>query len=741
MMFNPRKHRRKQARQRAALAALAALTGAAGLAAPAQAGTFQVSQCNKIGDGLMVPAGFQASVWSQSGQVATYSEGCDGTGRALDSFHPNRRLYADEHANRHLNLPSSMPNTTISGMNLAFTAYQRSGSSVNPPFFIVSTGATTLFSRDQGVGTHSDSGTTKIGLPAGTRGLNFNEWCSPVNGPGYCHWDLFSNSIKGLTLTLEENVLPSANASGALLSGGQQAGTRALDVTATDADSGIKKVDVTLDGAVVGSFDFAASCKIDRFSPCDQSVLKQIDVDTTKVPDGSRLLRVVTTDLAGNSRTVDKGYITVENVPAPAATQIPTISGEKRINRALTGTQGSWTGANLSYSYRWQRYVDGTWEPIPDATTLNFTTTKYEVGARLRLKVTASNVEGSTVAFSDETNPILAAGVTDNDGDYDNDGTENGVDGDDDNDGLNDADDLAPFDSSNPKDAPKADFDGDGVPNDVDTDDDNDGVSDAEDSAPFNPAIGTAPTGTATIGQPPASSTTNTTNNTTTNSVFGTVPNGKNHSVRAVTKLETASTRNVSYGKPTLIKGKLLDENGKAISGAAITVSERSLIPGSGFAEGSAMAPVGTITTAADGSFSYTAKAGPSRTVQFGYKAFKDAGEFSRISDVSLLVSGKATLKSSKKKVRNGQSVKFSGTIATPAPAAGVQVELQAKTARGWMTFKTTRAKSNGRYSATYRFTRTTGTQTYQFRAKVKTDSHYGYKATTAKTITVRVSR
>ena len=698
----PVPHRRRRSMAvRTALAAVSATAGCAGLAPGAHAGTFEVSQCNDVNQSPWGPQPYQASRWSTGGDVPGILAGCTGDGAALTKTVANHRLAAGQSSQTFVELPARMTNTRMVAAHLAYSAAPQI-SSTNPAYFSFFAEATQILN----VGSGSHSWGARHMLPSGTRWLQFSTWCSPVNGPGYCNWSGPISEIRGLTFELEESADPSIDASGALLDGSVQAGTRPLRVIGSDADSGIKTVKVTLGGVVVATADFTASCDEARFSPCPTSADRVLDIDTTKVADGSRLLRAVATDLAGNSRTVDAGYVDVDNVPAPTNSAEPKVSGEKRVNRLLSGTAGTWVGENVEFAYRWQRYVGATWENIPDATSPAFTTTVNEVGLRLRFRVTASNAEGSTVAYSDETEPIAAAGATDADGD----------------------------------------FDGDGIRNEIDPDDDNDGVDDADDTAVFDPAKGAMPSAgganaTPTIVvQPGSTSSTTTNNNTTVNHVHGTVPNGSNHSIKAITRIEGARSRAVRNGRAATVRGRLLDENGRGIGGAVITVSERMFVPGIGFADGSRMVPVGTITTRADGSFIYTSKPGPSRVVQFGYKAFKDAGEFAWTSDVTLLVAGKASLRTDRNALRNGQAVTFSGAVARPVPASGIQVQMQAKSARGWVTFKTARANSAGRYKTAYRFTSTSGTQRYRFRAKVVTDSSYGYRPTLSRTVVVRVT-
>ncbi len=518
-----------------------------------------------------------------------------------------------------------------------------------------------MASHDQ-TGAYNTDG-RRLTTPAGSRNLDFRVWCSPVNGPGYCNWTTDTYRIFGLTMTLEESVLPSGDASGALLGAGEQTGTRPLDVTGTDADSGVRRIDVTLDGVDVGGTDFAADCNPDRLSPCPTNVTRSVDVDTTKVPDGSRLLRLVVTDLAGNARTINKGYVAVENVPAPSNSSVPTISGEKRVGRTLTGATGSWTGAGLTYAYRWERYAANGWESIPDATQVSFTPTKHETGMRLRLKVTATNAEGSTVAYSDATNPIVAPGPTEADGD----------------------------------------FDGDGITNDVDVDDDGDGTPDVQDAGPFDPRMG-APEAPRAVGAA---------------SVFNS-PNGQNATSGATLSAQFSDSRSKTittrYGAVRHVTGTLTAAGGAPIAGAQLAVISETL------AMGATPVNAGTVTTDATGRFRFAIPVGASRKIQVAYKWFRESAQYTHTTTVTVNVVPRVTMKADRPRLRNGQSVRFAGKIAAAPRDARKVVELQARVGRSWQTFGTARLRSNGTFAYRYRFTRTSRPTTYQFRANVKAE-------------------
>lgn len=80
------------------------------------------------------------------------------------------------------------------------------------------------------------------------------------------------------------------------------------------------------------------------------------------------------------------------------------------IGATLSGTNGLWTSQALlpTYSYQWQKSVDGgvTFNDIPSATQSSYLVASTDFGFYLRYKVTASNVNGSTVAYSSPTNPV-----------------------------------------------------------------------------------------------------------------------------------------------------------------------------------------------------------------------------------------------------------------------------------------------------------------------------------------------
>ena len=95
----------------------------------------------------------------------------------------------------------------------------------------------------------------------------------------------------------------------------------------------------------------------------------------------------------------------------PVGTVAPKILGTVAEGERLTAGPGTWTGTGpLAFAYRWQRCDPLTLgcTDIPAATGKTSLLTPEDVGAVLRVGVTASNVVGSATAYSWVTAPVAA---------------------------------------------------------------------------------------------------------------------------------------------------------------------------------------------------------------------------------------------------------------------------------------------------------------------------------------------
>ena len=93
----------------------------------------------------------------------------------------------------------------------------------------------------------------------------------------------------------------------------------------------------------------------------------------------------------------------------PANTVLPDITGSTKLYGTLTGSLGSWTSPNgtNSYARQWQRAsnsggVAGAFSAISGATSSTYTTTDSDDNKFVCLRVTATNLSGSTTAQSYE---------------------------------------------------------------------------------------------------------------------------------------------------------------------------------------------------------------------------------------------------------------------------------------------------------------------------------------------------
>jgi hypothetical protein len=164
------------------------------------------------------------------------------------------------------------------------------------------------------------------------------------------------------------------------------------------------------------------------------------------------------------------------------------------------------------------------------------------------------------------------------------------------------------------------------------------------------------------------------------------------------------------YGSPPSIRGTVSASDGSALAGVVVASSDGT-----------------TARTDAKGRFSVKLRKGPSRQVRVSY------GE--AVQTVKVIVAAPVRFRSNRVSTRNGRSIVFTGSV----PGAGnarTRVELQALAHRKWVPFKTVGLR-DGRFRASYRFTRTFFTQRYSFRAVIHEDGGFPYAA--GKSAVVRV--
>ena len=101
---------------------------------------------------------------------------------------------------------------------------------------------------------------------------------------------------------------------------------------------------------------------------------------------------------------------------APENTTEPRITGSPVVGSTLTASQGAWTGSPTSFAYQWVRCPRSGGLPsgadcaaIGGATTTQYVVSSGDVDRRLRVRVTASNADGSRTVASNATATVRPA--------------------------------------------------------------------------------------------------------------------------------------------------------------------------------------------------------------------------------------------------------------------------------------------------------------------------------------------
>ena len=87
----------------------------------------------------------------------------------------------------------------------------------------------------------------------------------------------------------------------------------------------------------------------------------------------------------------------------PVNTERPAISGSARYGQTLTGTQGVWTGSQpIAYAFQWRRCdtAGNNCVDIASATGITYTLGAADIGARVLIRVSATNAYGNAIQRS-----------------------------------------------------------------------------------------------------------------------------------------------------------------------------------------------------------------------------------------------------------------------------------------------------------------------------------------------------
>ena len=114
----------------------------------------------------------------------------------------------------------------------------------------------------------------------------------------------------------------------------------------------------------------------------------------------------------GRAHAVSEASATIQ-AGAPSELEGPSISGSPSVGEPLYAEGGAWSGSEVQFSYQWELCdeVGGECQQIPGAVEAEYVPSGGDANKTLRLKLGASNAEGSVTALSPASSPVQPSSV------------------------------------------------------------------------------------------------------------------------------------------------------------------------------------------------------------------------------------------------------------------------------------------------------------------------------------------
>jgi hypothetical protein len=94
---------------------------------------------------------------------------------------------------------------------------------------------------------------------------------------------------------------------------------------------------------------------------------------------------------------------------APGNTTSPVLNGAAKTGQTLNVSNGTWTGAPTNYTYKWQRCTGTTCTTIAGETNNTYVVRAADVGHKVRAVVVAENADGTSTAYSNQSDTVAAS--------------------------------------------------------------------------------------------------------------------------------------------------------------------------------------------------------------------------------------------------------------------------------------------------------------------------------------------
>jgi hypothetical protein len=121
--------------------------------------------------------------------------------------------------------------------------------------------------------------------------------------------------------------------------------------------------------------------------------------------------RAVVLTLVGTVALLAGGGAQAMRSAAPVNTAAPAIAGTPTVGQTLTASDGTWSNSPTSFAYQWLRCNGGgnSCVSVANGTQKTYTLVGADAGHTMRVRVTATNADGSNSAQSDQTAVVAAA--------------------------------------------------------------------------------------------------------------------------------------------------------------------------------------------------------------------------------------------------------------------------------------------------------------------------------------------
>jgi hypothetical protein len=190
-------------------------------------------------------------------------------------------------------------------------------------------------------------------LPSNTSELTLASYCADDDAGAGCSMGpgLAPNlELYGAELTLTDGALPAGSATGGgLLGTGALSGVQSISYNAQESSSGVRLVQLRVDGNVVAQKDYIASCPYSNFLACPPGVSDTLSFNTASVADGEHSLELLVQSAAQNTSVVYSHVIDTQN--ATKLSPLGALPGPGSAGSGSTPSAlGASNGANASAS-------------------------------------------------------------------------------------------------------------------------------------------------------------------------------------------------------------------------------------------------------------------------------------------------------------------------------------------------------------------------------------------------------